>query len=177
LPQRFKSRLDNVRRLGWPVQPDLDPAKRGLTLTPQTLVFLALAGVILAVALTLKKPFHEAVLEVAAGISVLLAVTFLLSSELHRELAEQERRVALNGLVITSTGSAVSTATIQVINVGTGEVTNAWTHSDGTYVIANLKPGTYLVRVTADGFRPLEQVDKFDKDTSLQLQLSRSSKN
>lgn len=59
----------------------------------------------------------------------------------------------LTGEIRDAAGSGVAKAAIAVTQVETGEVTKAVTGEDGLYTITNLRPGTYMITVTADGFR------------------------
>src|SRR5689334_5294993 len=60
----------------------------------------------------------------------------------------------LKGKVVDQLGAAVSGATISVKSAERGLVRSVKTDSAGSYLIPLLQPGTYEVRVTADGFRP-----------------------
>jgi len=60
----------------------------------------------------------------------------------------------LKGKVVDQLGAAVSGATISVKSAERGLVRSVKTDSGGSYRIPLLQPGTYEVRVTADGFRP-----------------------
>jgi hypothetical protein len=65
----------------------------------------------------------------------------------------------LSGLVTDENGGPVPSATVSIKNVGTGVVREVTTNSDGFYSAPNLLPGTYEVRVAAQGFRALIQKD------------------
>ncbi len=64
---------------------------------------------------------------------------------------------ALSGLITDEKGGAVPGATVSIKNVGTGVVREVGTNGDGFYSAPNLLPGTYEVRVTAQGFQTFVQ--------------------
>jgi Carboxypeptidase regulatory-like domain len=64
----------------------------------------------------------------------------------------------ISGVVKDSTGSAVAGASVEVASeVLIERVRNATTSNDGRYTIIDLRPGTYLVTVTAPGFATVKQ--------------------
>jgi hypothetical protein len=63
----------------------------------------------------------------------------------------------LSGLITDERGGPVPGATVSIKNVGTGVVREVSTNGDGLYSAPNLLPGTYEVRVTAQGFQTLVQ--------------------
>jgi Carboxypeptidase regulatory-like domain len=63
------------------------------------------------------------------------------------------------GTVTDPTGAAVPNATIVVTNHDTGVERSLPTNSDGQYVAPDLQLGHYTVRVTATGFKAVEQKD------------------
>ena len=63
---------------------------------------------------------------------------------------------SINGTVKDATGGVLPNATVTVANPSTG-VTRTVTASDtGDFVVPNLPPGTYTIRVEAEGFKVLE---------------------
>ncbi len=60
------------------------------------------------------------------------------------------------GTVRDSTGSFVAGATVSVKNERTGEERSQTTADKGVFLIANLKPSTYTLRASKDGFAPVE---------------------
>jgi hypothetical protein len=62
----------------------------------------------------------------------------------------------LTGTVFDNTGGSVAGATITVKNERTGEERTQTTSNTGVFLIANLKPSTYTVRATKEGFAPIE---------------------
>src|SRR6267378_3033073 len=60
---------------------------------------------------------------------------------------------ALSGLITDERGGAVPGATVSIKNLGTGVVREVSSNGDGFYSAPNLLPGTYEVRVAAQGFQ------------------------
>ncbi len=61
------------------------------------------------------------------------------------------------GQVSDSSGATVSTAKVQVQNVGTGLNREAETNESGSYLVLSLPTGTYKITVTAPGFKSYSQ--------------------
>jgi hypothetical protein len=61
------------------------------------------------------------------------------------------------GQVSDSSGATVSTAKVQVQNVGTGLTREAETNEAGSYLVLSLPTGTYKITVTAPGFKSYSQ--------------------
>ena len=72
--------------------------------------------------------------------------------------AQGETTSAIIGLVADTTGAVVPDATVTITNQETGLKRTAKTDSGGRLNFPQLKPGTYAVRVEAEGFEP-QQVD------------------
>jgi hypothetical protein len=64
---------------------------------------------------------------------------------------------SLVGTVVDPTGAVIPNATVTVTESRTGATRDEKTDGAGRYNVANLAPGTYSVRVTAQGFRPVQQ--------------------
>ncbi|MCC7007490.1 MAG: TonB-dependent receptor [Acidobacteria bacterium] len=60
------------------------------------------------------------------------------------------------GSVFDSSGSAVAGATVAATNEKTGEVRTTTSNEKGRYVLANLRPSVYTLKVTFGSFEPLE---------------------
>ena len=82
-----------------------------------------------------------------------LIVMWLLAS-VPAALAQTEGRFA--GTVMDASGSSVPGASVVIKNEKTGEERTAIASPQGRYLIANLKPSTYTVKVTVKDFAPLE---------------------
>lgn len=59
----------------------------------------------------------------------------------------------LSGQITDESGAAIVGAKVDIKNLGTAEVRDVTTNSDGVYSAPNLIPGSYEVAVTAAGFR------------------------
>jgi hypothetical protein len=71
----------------------------------------------------------------------------------------QERFGALYGTVMDPSQAAMPNATVTVSNKETGRTFTVQTGSDGAYVIRELEPGRYSLKVEAKGFRTHEVPD------------------
>ena len=63
----------------------------------------------------------------------------------------------LSGSVKDAQGAVVPGATVTLVSAVRGTTTDAQTSTDGDFVFPNVTAGTYLVRVTMDGFKTLER--------------------
>ncbi len=68
--------------------------------------------------------------------------------------AQADTRIA--GTVRDSSGSSVANAQVSVKNGKTGEVRQATTNQQGYFIIGNLKPSVYTIKVEMTSFAPLE---------------------
>jgi hypothetical protein len=59
----------------------------------------------------------------------------------------------VNGAVTDQTGAAISTASVKLISQSTGIETQAPLNKDGRFTFVNVKPGSYVLRVEAQGFK------------------------
>src|SRR5580692_247216 len=71
-----------------------------------------------------------------------------------RAFAQGETTSAIVGQVSDASGAAVPGATVTVHSAETGLQRIATTDDSGRFNFAQLKPGTYMVRVEAQGFEP-----------------------
>ena len=82
-------------------------------------------------------------------LAVLVWVTSVLPAS-----AQADGRFA--GTVLDSSGAFVPGATVTVKNEKTGEERTATSSAQGIYVVTNLKPSNYTIRVKSGDFAPLE---------------------
>ena len=68
----------------------------------------------------------------------------------------QTTTARLTGTVTDPSGAAVSNATVSMTNLTTGQTRTVTTNGDGLYVAVSLQPGTYDVKVSANGFAGAE---------------------
>lgn len=92
----------------------------------------------------------RAVLAMAAAIALLAA---------HVLWGQTAGDGSLEGTVTDSSGAVVANATITATNLATRVATTRSSSSAGFFSIAPLPPGTYSLRITANGFETLEQDD------------------
>src|SRR5689334_1829395 len=65
----------------------------------------------------------------------------------------QQFNGTLRGSVVDSTGAVLPGAQVSVVETGTNDTRALQTDARGAWVLPNLKPGTYRVTVTLDGFK------------------------
>ena len=80
--------------------------------------------------------------------SYLLVFLLSLSSSLHAQVA----RTALNGTVTDPQGKAVPSAKVRAISLATGLKREVETGIEGTYALADLDVGNYLIEIGKEGF-------------------------
>jgi hypothetical protein len=66
--------------------------------------------------------------------------------------SQGETTSAIVGQVMDPTGAAIPAAHVSITNRETGLQRNATTDEQGRFDFPQLRPGTYSVKVTADGF-------------------------
>ena len=110
-------------------------------------------------------------LRLTAGVGLLVLGVFGLISPAF----PQSNTGRISGAVTDQSGGAVAAAPVTVTNVQTGVVRNLTTDQAGQYVAPNLVPGTYAVKVAANGFKTVERqniVLEIDKDIRVDVQLA-----
>ncbi len=93
----------------------------------------------------------------ALRIGAILLALMVASGGLAGATHAQAVGAALSGLITDEHGGSVPGATVSIKNLGTGVVREVSSNGDGFYSAPNLLPGTYEVRVTAQGFQTLVQ--------------------
>jgi hypothetical protein len=91
-----------------------------------------------------------------AALSIFVFVGWFLFLFPETALPQGETTSAIIGQVSDASGAAVPGATVTVINGETGLKRRAKTDDSGRFNFPQLKPGTYLVKVEAEGFEPLQ---------------------
>src|SRR6202158_5147673 len=94
-----------------------------------------------------------------AGVLVCLALVPVLTASWGTPAAAQVTGATLSGLIADEHGGAVPRAKVTIKNTGTGVAREITSNEDGFYSAPNLLPGTYEVRVSANGFQTLLQKD------------------
>jgi len=69
----------------------------------------------------------------------------------------QTTTASLRGRILDPDGDAVANAEINAVNQATGNVYQAVSGSDGSYQLAGLRPGTYLIVVSSPAYEPNSQ--------------------
>lgn len=72
-------------------------------------------------------------------------------------LVAQVTSGSLNGTVKDATGGVLPGASVTVTNPSTGVTRAVVTNDNGDFVVPNLPPGTYTIRVEVEGFKVLER--------------------
>src|SRR5882762_6974409 len=66
---------------------------------------------------------------------------------------------SVSGTIADQTGAAVPKAHVSITNRATGVVRETDADENGHYAITDIPPGSYDLRVTATGFKPLTQTN------------------
>ena len=77
----------------------------------------------------------------------------------HSVLWAQNPTATLVGTVLDASGSAVSTAQLEIRNTDTGDKRKAVSNFKGEFTVPNLAPGPYEVTVIKDGFRTMRETE------------------
>src|SRR5947209_5166942 len=83
----------------------------------------------------------------------LCVCTLFLVSVFADFMTAQVNTSAIAGLVTDESGSVVPNATVTVTQTGTGLTRTVATSDNGEYVVPQLPPGRYEVKVEAQGFQ------------------------
>jgi hypothetical protein len=62
---------------------------------------------------------------------------------------------SISGLITDQSGAVMPGVTVEATNAATGQVRNSVTGADGFYTLPLLQPGTYDVKATLSGFKPI----------------------
>jgi hypothetical protein len=84
-----------------------------------------------------------------------ITLTMLVAISAHAQLSTTTQ---VSGIVLDSSGSVVAGAEVKALNTATQAIESATSNADGSYVIANLVPGSYTVTVTKPGFKTFKEV-------------------
>ncbi len=68
-------------------------------------------------------------------------------------LGQGTTTVTISGQITDASGAAIPGATVTVTNVATSATRTATTSQAGSYAVPNLMAGTYIVKITKDGFQ------------------------
>jgi len=67
--------------------------------------------------------------------------------------AQSESTGALTGTITDPSGAAIPSATVTLVSSATGQTREMNAAANGTYRFSLLPPGTYSLKVSADGFK------------------------
>src|SRR5262250_854669 len=81
-----------------------------------------------------------------------LTLVFLTTNTFSQGLTGQ-----ISGTLTDPQGGAVAGAVVEVINEETAQSRSVTADSEGHFVLTQLLPGTYTLKVTANGFKQVEQ--------------------
>jgi hypothetical protein len=100
---------------------------------------------------------------------------FLLLSQVTVLAFAQAETGQLSGTVLDPNGAVVAGASVILKSVDTGAERRTTTSDSGTYVVTNLQPGVYDVRIEAQGFAPTTQRAQVTVGSKLSLDLALSA--
>ncbi len=86
------------------------------------------------------------------SVSILVSLAFLIGILGCIQVQAQLRDRTLSGKVISPSGTPVANARLVLKNSTSSDIRSATVKSDGTYLVANLLPGTYEIIASAQGF-------------------------
>jgi len=86
------------------------------------------------------------------SVSILVALAFLIGILGCIQVQARLRDRTLSGKVISPSGTPVANARLVLKNSTSSDIRSATVKSDGTYLLANLLPGTYEIIASAQGF-------------------------
>ena len=104
----------------------------------------------------------------------LLFLGLLLSVNPTIALPQGETTSAIVGQVTDATDAAIPGATVTITNRETGLKRSAKTDDSGRFNFPQLKPGTYSVKVEAEGFEPQQNDNVFPAWARSKRSISRS---
>src|SRR5215203_5020479 len=88
-----------------------------------------------------------------ACVALELLATLLLSAA----AVAQTVTGTLSGTIVDAQGSVIPGATITIVNEATNDARTALSGTQGDFLVTNLQPGQYTLRVALQSFRTLER--------------------
>lgn len=104
----------------------------------------------------MKSAVSVRLINLAIGITLLLGVVLTVTEE---GFAQDLDNVTMSGRLIDQNGAVIPGATVEAVLVKTGAARLAVTDGEGRYLIIQLEPGIYNLRVSATGFARQERTD------------------
>src|SRR5580700_3124605 len=98
-------------------------------------------------------------MKAAVGLMSCLVLALCLSLFWSAQSEAQVAGATLSGVITDLSGASIANATVSIRNVGTAEVREAVSNGDGFYSAPNLRPGSYEVSASAEGFAKAVQKD------------------
>src|SRR5438093_12749144 len=92
-------------------------------------------------------------------ILVFLLTAFLAAGVFSQLANAQVLYGSVVGLAEDASGGGIPGATVTITNRATGQTHEAKTDAEGRYLIGNVQPGQYDVKITANGFRTQTKTD------------------
>lgn len=112
------------------------------------------------------------------GKNLLCVVVVALCLTITGIVRAQTNTVTVVGVITDASGAVVPAVKVTAINSSTGEAYSATSDSSGRYTLVNLKPGTYSVQATGEGFATVVRHDQsflVGETTTLNFQMSVAS--
>lgn len=89
-----------------------------------------------------------------SSLALLLAMVFCQAVPLSAQVT-----ATVTGVIKDEKGDVIAGASVTATNTKTNSEQTVSTSSNGDYVLTGIAPGTYIIRVEAQGFQPVEQTD------------------
>src|ERR1019366_1168789 len=86
------------------------------------------------------------------SVSILVSLAVLIGILGCIQVQAQIRDRTLSGRVTSQSGTPVANALVVLKNMTSSDIRSVTVNSDGTYLVANLSPGTYQITASAQGF-------------------------
>ncbi len=87
----------------------------------------------------------------------ILALSALLCGPAAAPLSAQLVTGTISGRVVDPTGAVIASASVTLVNEGTGASRNTVTNEDGVFVFPSVPPGIYTLKVGREGFRAFQR--------------------
>ena len=84
----------------------------------------------------------------------------------------QVDRATVTGIVKDPSDAPIPNAVVKVTSLATNSVATSTTNTDGSYLVVNLAPGTYLVQIEAPSFQRFEQTISLELGARSRLDVS-----
>src|SRR5207248_1283692 len=92
-------------------------------------------------------------MKTATVVRAVLVSALIISANAGRAAGQQLAAATLRGVVTDPNGAVVPGANVKATGVATGATRETKTNGEGVYMLSNLPPGDYEVRVDVTGFK------------------------